>query len=121
MQYVRTVTGRYERKLRRKLQEIVLSFLIDYHLSKIQILHAYLSVAYFGTGIWGLDSAKQQLFSKDPWDDLTLEESARLAAMLVYPKPRVPSANWEKKVTRRARYGLALHARLNKRLKEAAV
>ena len=84
MQFVRTVTGRYERTLRRKAQEIVLAFLVDYHLSKARILHGYLSVAYFGTGIWGVDRAKEEIFGKQSWEDLTLEESATLAAMLVY-------------------------------------
>lgn len=121
MQFVRTVTGRYDRTLRRKAQEIALSFLVDYHLSKPKILHGYLSVAYFGTGIWGLDSAKEQIFGKQPWEDLNLEEASMLAAMLVYPRPRVPTENWQRKVDRRAKYGRHLHARLEKSLKEAAI
>lgn len=121
MQFVRTVTGRYERTLRRKAQEIILSFLVGYHLSKTQILHAYLSVAYFGTGIWGLDQAKQVMFAKQSWDAVTVEESALLAAMLVYPKPRVPTDNWKRKVSRRVKYGLALHTRMKQSLDKAAI
>lgn len=117
MQYVRTVTGRYERTLRRKCQEVVLSFLVDYHLDKVTILRSYLRVAYFGTRVRGAESAAMRAFGKR-LGDLKLEEAAWLAALLVYPIPRNPSEKWAAKVKRRAEYGLRLRARLHESLQQ---
>jgi membrane peptidoglycan carboxypeptidase len=120
MQYVRTVTERYERTISRKLQEIVLAFLINYHLDKVTLLRSYLAKAYFGTGLWGADAAAMEMFGKSA-RGLSIEESAIIASMLVYPRPRVPTPAWQKKVDRRAKYGIRLRDRLKESLEQTSV
>lgn len=120
MQYIRTVTGRYERTLARKLQEMVLSILLGYHLDKITILRSYLALAYFGTGLRGQEEASWSVFGKSS-DQLSIEEAAMLASMLVYPLPRSPSAAWRTKIDRRAAYGQRLRIRLQESLKKPSV
>jgi membrane peptidoglycan carboxypeptidase len=119
MQLFRTASDRYEKTLRRKLREFVGVIALQRRFTKIQILRTYLSVAYFGTGLRGAIEAAAALYpdefeSDDFFEDLsrlTTDQAARLAALLVYPKPRVANADWLTKVARRADYALALYAR----------
>lgn len=120
MQYVRTVTGDYRRTLSRKVTEMVLSVLLDFHVDKLAILRTYLRMAYFGTGITGADNAASSMFGKRQ-DDLSLEEAAILASLLVYPRPRQPSVAWDARVKRRASYGLRLWQRLHESLQNPSV
>ncbi len=108
MQFVRTITNFKERTLRRKFYEMVLARVIQYHFTKRQIIKAYLEVAYFGTYITGVGSASSALYRKDI-NLLDLQQTAFIAAMLVYPRPSSPSDLWNKKVTRRANYALKLY------------
>jgi len=104
MQFVRTVTGYRQITIRRKVYEIFLSVLIQFRYSKLTILRSYLQCAFFGSRIYGLERAAQKIYSVSP-DELTLEQAALIAAMLVYPKPLIPSDEWWIKVRRRAQYG----------------
>lgn len=110
MQFVRTVTGRYERTLARKIREALLGWILSFHMGKPELLRSYLNVAYFGRHTTGVDSASQRIFQK--WArDLTLEEAAVIASLLVYPAPGdLNNKNWQDKLKRRARYGLRLWA-----------
>lgn len=124
MQLFRTASNRYERTLRRKIREFVGVLVLQRKFSKLGILRTYLQIAYFGTGLRGARAAAENLFPEavDPYAwkfdsaKLTLDQAAQLAALLVYPKPRLPSANWLAKVRRRADYGLALYATREKAL-----
>jgi len=104
IQLFRTISNRYERTLRRKLREAVGARALQKKCSKIQILRVYLQEAYFGTGLTGSDAASQALFAKQS-SQLTTEEASQIAALLVYPKPRVETSNWLAKISRRAEYG----------------
>ncbi len=116
MQLFRTVSGRYERTISRKLFEIVGAIMLQRRFSKLEILRSYLSAAYFGTLLNGAEQAAADHFSKLP-NDLTLDESAELASFLVYPKPSIVSSNWIAKVRRRADYGLRILPRVEQRLR----
>lgn len=116
MQLFRTVSNRYERTLRRKLREISGTLSLQRKFSKLEILRAYLQVAYFGTGLTGVRDASLAMYNKTP-DELDLRESARIASMLVYPKPRLTSDKWLAKVTRRTNYGYFLYTTRKKRNK----
>lgn len=108
MQFVRTSTGYRERKLRRKLYEMLLSVLIQFRYSKIVILRSYLECAYFGSHQRGANAAALKVFGKVA-NHLTVEEAAFIAAMLVYPRPSHPTAEWELRVSRRADYGKRIY------------
>ena len=69
-----------ERSLRRKIIEMFYAFTIENHLSKQEIITAYLNSIYFGYGNYGIEAAANTYFSKHT-KDLTLLESAALAAM----------------------------------------
>tara|TARA_R110000787_G_scaffold265907_1_gene371996 strand:+ start:442 stop:1080 length:639 start_codon:yes stop_codon:yes gene_type:complete len=120
MQFVRTVTRRKERTLRRKLYEIMLSNLIQYRYSKIRILRGYLDCAFFGSHLYGSQAAAQAMYGKDP-DDLSLEEASTIAALLVYPKPLKATSKWTNNVSRRANYGKIVYVRLKEKLDKIQV
>lgn len=73
-----------DKSLTRKLKEWVLAVRLERHFSKEQILQIYLNDAPFGSTIYGVEEASQAFYSK-PALDLTLGESAYLAAMLPAP------------------------------------
>jgi membrane carboxypeptidase/penicillin-binding protein PbpC len=113
MQFVRTATGRYERSVRRKLREILLSCLMQFRYPKIVILRSYLQIAYFGTGLRGAQSATPQCA-----DEISGMPAALLAAHLVYPRPAQESKTWEKKLLRRANYIYSIYVRRKKRFEK---
>lgn len=120
MQLVRTISQRYERTLWRKLAEAAQAVMLQRRFSKLEILRAYMNIAYMGTGLKGFSEAAEACFpsSIPPNEDyflgqvdlssLSRMQAAELASMLVYPKPRLVSANWRAKITRRANYGMHL-------------
>lgn len=108
MQFVRTSTGYKEKTVARKLYEIFLAIIIQFRYSKIVILRSYLACAYFGWGLRGADAAARKIYGKRA-NNLSIEEAAYVAAMLVYPYPRHPAPEWMSKVQRRADYGKRIY------------
>lgn len=108
MQYVRTVTGRYERTLSRKLRETVLAAALSRSGGKAEILSAYLRCAYFGHHIEGADAASDALFGR-PVHECSYARKALLAALLVWPIPSSRSTAWYRKSFARARWITARH------------
>jgi len=117
MQFARTATGFREKTLRRKLYEIMLARLIQFRYSKVVILRSYLSCAFFGSRLYGCEKAGKKIFGKH-LSLLTDQESAELAAMLVYPRPTRPGHKWMAKIKRRAAYGLKWVSRLEERFEK---
>lgn len=103
MQMVRTITGFKERTLYRKLYESILAFIVNFKFSKKQIIDCYLNNAFFGSHLYGIEKATQKCFGKYI-SQLTFDEKAQLAAMLQRPRPQYPSAEWQEKILKRARY-----------------
>jgi monofunctional biosynthetic peptidoglycan transglycosylase len=73
------------RSYTRKAEEAVLTIMIETLWDKQRILTAYLNVAEFGNGIYGVEAAAQHYFDKSA-DNLNRDESALLIAMLPNPK-----------------------------------
>jgi membrane peptidoglycan carboxypeptidase len=113
MQFVRTATNFREKTLRRKLYEMFLALLIQFRYNKKEILRSYLGCAYFGSHLYGLETVSYTLYGKSPID-LSFDEVAEVAAMLVYPKPLVATSQWRAKLARRANYGKRRYARFEK-------
>lgn len=65
---------------RRKIQEMYLSLELEKHLSKTQILEAYMNTIPFGGNVHGVEAAAQYYFNKDA-KDLTLIQSAYIAGV----------------------------------------
>lgn len=103
MQMVRTITGFKDRTFYRKIYEIILAYIINHKLSKKQIIRIYLQNAFLGSQIYGIKSASLKMFNKKP-EHLTEDESARIAAMLLRPKPLRANDTWLKSSLLRASY-----------------
>jgi membrane peptidoglycan carboxypeptidase len=117
MQFVRTATGYRRKTLRRKLYEMLLALIIQYRYNKFEILRSYLACAYFGSHLYGTERAARKVFNTSS-HQLTFDQSAELAAMLVYPCPLRPTPEWRTKVRGRADYAKRLYPRLKKRFQK---
>ena len=78
-----------EKTIRRKLEEINLAFQIEKVYNKDEILAMYLNTVYFGRGAYGIQAAAQAYFGVDE-EDLTLNQSASLAAIIKAPSIYAP-------------------------------
>lgn len=101
-QLVRTIRQRYEITARRKFGEIVLAFMISRRFSKIDIMTAYLHVAYFGWRANGIRQAIER-FNMDA-DLLNEDDAVLIASLLKLPMPKSPSAAYTARLERRMQY-----------------
>ncbi len=84
-QYVKNAILQNNEKLySRKIKELILSVELSRSFSKEEVLNAYLNVASFGSVYDGIEAASRGYFEK-PAADLTLDESALLAAAIPAP------------------------------------
>jgi monofunctional glycosyltransferase len=74
-----------EKSFRRKYRELLYAFLMERYLGKDRILELYCNYAQWGDSIFGGEAAARHYFGK-PASQLTLLESARLAAVLAMPE-----------------------------------
>ncbi|MDH5560946.1 MAG: PBP1A family penicillin-binding protein [Deltaproteobacteria bacterium] len=74
-----------EKKIIRKIKEILLAIEIESRFTKKEILELYLNKTYFGHGAYGVEAAAQSYFNKNT-EDLNLNEVAVLAGL-----PQAPS------------------------------
>lgn len=69
----------------RKVKELIITKVLEYHLGKERILELYVNVIEWGDGIFGIGAASETYFGKDV-SALSLDEGLRLAAVI--PSPR---------------------------------
>ncbi len=81
-----------QRTIKRKLQEMLLAFELEYKYTKQQILAIYLNRIYLGAGIYGVDAAAKYYFGKNI-QDLTISESAIIAGLIRAPSKYAPTNN----------------------------
>ena len=74
-----------DRRIERKIKEIVLAWRLEKEKSKDEILEIYLNEIPFGGPVYGVEQAARSFFDK-PARDLTIAESAYLAAL-----PKAPT------------------------------
>src|ERR1700675_567376 len=82
------------RNLSRKILEAFVALRIESAYSKAQILQFYANSIYFGSGVYGLETASQTYFAKSS-ADLTLSEAALLAGLIRSPNRYSPRTNME--------------------------
>jgi len=80
------------RDLSRKILEAFVAWRIESSYSKNQILGFYTDRIYFGSGLYGLETASQAYFGKSS-ADLTLSEAALLAGLIRSPNRYSPLTN----------------------------
>ncbi len=83
-----------EKKISRKIKEIIYSLKVERYLSKQEILERYLNEIYFGHGYYGIKTASFGYFHKD-LDKLTLKEIAMLVGLPKAPSTYAPTKNYE--------------------------
>lgn len=83
-----------DRTMKRKVQEALIAFWLEHHLTKQQILGRYLDTAYFGAGAYGVDAAAQRYFGKSA-RNLDLPEAAMIAGLVRAPSQLAPHRNLE--------------------------
>jgi len=97
-QLVKTLVLTREKKIMRKIKEVLLSLRLETILSKEEILERYLNQVYFGHGYYGIKTASYGYFKKELYE-LNAKEIALLVGL-----PRAPSFY---DPTRRLKFSLA--------------
>ena len=88
-----------EKSIKRKVQELLLSFWLERHFTKEQILTLYINRVYFGGGVYGIEAASNKYFQKTA-ADLNLREAAMLAGMLKAPSRYSPENHRHRAIER---------------------
>lgn len=101
-QLVKNLTGDKKQDAMRKIREIMRARYLEENFSKDTILECYLNVIGLANGISGVEVASNYYFDKNV-EDLTLVESAALAAMAKEPEryrpDKFPENNQKRRVT----------------------
>lgn len=87
------------RTIFRKAEEAAMSLLVSGSYSKNKVLETYLNQIYFGKGAYGIERASLAYFNKHA-SQLTLAESAYLAALIKAPSELSQQANLKEAVDR---------------------
>ena len=98
-QYARNTLLNTNRTLSRKIKEAFYTIQIERKYTKEKILEGYLNSLYFGHGLTGIDNASNYYFGKSP-NELTIAESAMLAAICNAPSIYSPSISPDKATSR---------------------
>ena len=88
-----------EKKISRKVQELILSYWLENRFNKNQILDLYMNRVSLVGGLRGIDAAAQAMFQV-PANKLSVAQAAQIAAMLKAPTTYSPLRNPEKNMKR---------------------
>ena len=91
-QFVKNVFLSHEQSLERKIEEAILSLMLEDNYTKDEILELYLNTTYFGAGANGIKQAANKYFGKDT-SALSLAEAAVIAALPYAPSALNPLEN----------------------------
>ncbi len=98
-QFVRVVTNRHERTVRRKVREQMLALMLVRRTTKRRIASTYLATAFYGSGSVGIDGLRKK-FGKN-LGKVSFVQALGFVAQLKYPRPRRPSKEWRAKIAAR--------------------
>ncbi len=104
-QLIRSTFLTTEKTVERKTREIVLALELDRRYSKNQILEWYLNQIPFGQNTYGVEAASQTYFKKTV-SDVSLSESAALAALIQKPSYLSPYGGNKNELLERKNYVL---------------
>ncbi len=85
MQLAKNLYLSRDKHLTRKIQEALLTMLLEQELSKAEILELYFNIVEFGPDIWGIGMAADHYFNAKPVE-LSIAQSFFLASLLPSPK-----------------------------------
>ena len=98
-QLARTLFLTGSRDFTRKGKEAVLALMIEFRLSKRQILELYLNRIYLGGNVYGVEAMSRNVFGK-PASNLTLPESAFIAGLIRMPSALSPWSHYDRALRR---------------------
>jgi len=84
----------FDQTWKRKIEEAYLTFELEVHYDKNEILEAYLNTIDFGAGNYGIKEAAKYYFNKTP-KELTIEESTIIVGIPKNPSYYNPITNFE--------------------------
>jgi penicillin-binding protein 1A len=84
-QLARNAFFSHDKRIIRKIRESLAAIDIERYYTKDEILELYLNMVYMGAGVYGMEAASQQYYSKSA-SELTLGESALLAGCIQRPE-----------------------------------
>lgn len=82
-----------EKKLARKIKEIILAYRVEANFEKAYILHLYLNQIFLGHGAYGIEAASRLYFDKSV-GSLTIPEAAIIAGLPQAPSNYSPNRNF---------------------------
>lgn len=88
-----------QRTIKRKAQELLLTFWLEQKFTKEQLITLYLNRVYFGGGAYGIDAASRKYFGHSA-RNLSISEAAMIAGLVKAPSRYAPHINpdgaWER-------------------------
>ena len=93
-QYAKNLFLDFEQSWKRKWKEMWLTYELEAHYSKDEILEGYLNTINYGHGMYGISNASKYYFGKDV-KDLSLAEAAILAGIPNSPSNYSPVDNYK--------------------------
>ena len=97
--------GVFERSFERKIKEAIVAVQLEKRFTKREILTFYANQINLGHGAYGVEAASRMYFDKSA-KDLTLDESATIAAIIQTPARLSPFVNPDRNMSRRNTYVL---------------
>ena len=88
-----------EKKISRKVQELILSYWLENRFTKNQVLDLYMNRVSLVGGMRGIDAAARVMFQTSA-NNLTIAQAAQIAAMLKAPTTYSPLVNPDKNIAR---------------------
>lgn len=104
-QFIKNTVLSSERTYTRKIKEAILAIELEIKYSKDEILNFYLNQVPYGSNAYGIEAAAQTFFNKNA-KDLTLAESALLAALTQAPSYYSPYGSHLNELKTRQEYVL---------------
>ncbi|MFH1173143.1 MAG: transglycosylase domain-containing protein, partial [bacterium] len=104
-QFVKNAVLTKEKTIVRKLKEWIISYKIEKKFTKDEILKMYFNEIPFGSTAYGIEAASNTYFGKSA-KNLTLGESAILAAMIKAPTYYSPFGNHQEELMNRQKFVL---------------
>lgn len=104
-QFVKNSILTNERKLSRKIKELILSIEIEMKFEKDDILGMYLNEIPYGSNAYGIEAAAQTFFNKNA-KDLSLDEATLLASLPKSPTLFSPYGSNRERLKSRQEYAL---------------
>ena len=93
-QYAKNLFLNFDKSWKRKWKEMWLTYDLEFHYTKDEILEGYLNTINYGNGVYGIGNASKYYFDKNV-DELSLAEASILAGIPNSPSNYSPIDNYE--------------------------